>query len=147
MLHKTGDDGGDFLFFSKLEDSKLEVSQDYIGIGVNIESAAEGVKVVGVLKSSPAKKAGIKKGDIIIRADGVELEGKSVNEVANLIRGPSGSSVELYIGRNSGSYFDKLKQKAIGCTVFSLANSDCNIDYINKKVFREKIKKGNDRAN
>ena len=144
VLHKTGDDGGDFLFFSKLEDSKFKVSQDYIGIGVNIESVAEGVKVVGVLKSSPAKKAGIKKGDIIIRADSVELGGKSVNEIVNLIRGPSGSSVELYIGRNSGSIFDKLKQKAIGCTVFSLANSDCNVDYINKKVLREKIKKGNE---
>ena len=44
---------------------------------MNIVSVAEGAKVVGVLKSSPAKKAGIKKGDIIIRADSVEL-GKKV---------------------------------------------------------------------
>ena len=142
VIYKAGHDGGDFLFFSKAEASIPKVSEDYIGIGVNIETVAEGVKVVGVMKSSPAKKAGIKKGDIIIRADGIELGGKSVNEVASLIRGPSGSSVELYIGRNSGSYFDKLKQKAIGCTVFSLANSDCNVDYVNKKVLREKIKKG-----
>ena len=69
------------------------------GIGATIERTADGKRIVIVapLPETPAEKAGIKAGDIILAVDGEDTEGWSVVDAVNRIRGPKGTSVELLI--------------------------------------------------
>jgi len=75
-------------------------SGTFEGIGAFVEEAPEGgVYIIRVFEGGPADKAGIRAGDIIIAADGVDLVEKSLQEALLLIRGPAGTSVTLTIVR------------------------------------------------
>src|SRR6187200_2668324 len=58
------------------------------GVGMNVEQADEGLRVLTVFDGSPAKKAGIKAGDLITKVNGRSIEGKSSNAATALIKGP-----------------------------------------------------------
>ncbi|MFQ8761671.1 MAG: PDZ domain-containing protein [Intestinimonas sp.] len=61
---------------------------DVVGIGVMVESTADGLKVTSVAPDSPASQAGLKIGDLIVAADGVTVEeAGSTEALATLIRG------------------------------------------------------------
>jgi carboxyl-terminal processing protease len=62
--------------------------------------------VVRPLPGSPAEKAGVRAGDVIVAVDGASVEGKTVDEVVKLVRGPRGTQVTLTLQRDGGSPFD-----------------------------------------
>ena len=72
---------------------------NYQGIGVEISGVPEGVIVVRVFENSPAEGAGILPDDIIARVDGIDVGGMTAQDISNLIRGESGTYVELGIIR------------------------------------------------
>lgn len=69
------------------------------GIGVEVQRAPEGLEIMRVYDGSPAKKAGLRGGDLIVRAAGKSLRGMTSNRSTGLIRGPAGTSVRLTIQR------------------------------------------------
>jgi len=73
----------------------------FSGIGVAIEQCPEGVLVVKVYEESPAEKAGLWEGDIILAVDSVPTAGKDTETVASEIKGPEGTTVTLTIQRQS----------------------------------------------
>ncbi|HEY8500207.1 MAG TPA: S41 family peptidase [Clostridia bacterium] len=73
---------------------------NYQGIGVEITGVPEGVIVVRVFENSPAEGAGILADDIITRVDGKDVAGMNAQDISNLIRGESGTYVELGIIRS-----------------------------------------------
>ncbi|AEV67339.1 S41 family peptidase [Acetivibrio clariflavus] len=88
-------------FFDKKEADSFfsDIEGSYVGIGVRISSQTNDICVVEVFESSSAAKAGIIKGDIIVKINDVNVEGKTSEEVANLIRGKAGTKVNLGIMR------------------------------------------------
>jgi len=74
----------------------------FVGIGVNVESGKEGVKVIAPLKDSPALKAGIKAGDTITSVNGSSLQGLSLGEAVEMMRGEKGSPVKVTVERADG---------------------------------------------
>ncbi|MFH0847418.1 MAG: S41 family peptidase [Chloroflexota bacterium] len=79
----------------KLYLTSLEGSFEGIGATVNIEDNQ--IKVVAPIRGSPAEKAGIRSGDIILEIDGLSTEGMSLTEAVIRIRGPGGTSVKLSV--------------------------------------------------
>jgi len=77
------------------------------GIGVEIKKVDEGLKVVRVYPGSPARKAGMRAGDVIVVAADKSLAGLSTQAASQLIRGPKGTHVELIIVRGK----DRLTKK------------------------------------
>ncbi len=73
--------------------------------GVGIEMGTEGgfIKVISPIDDTPAQKAGIQAGDIIIKVDQESIQGLSINEAAQKIRGPIGSKVEFTIIREGNN--------------------------------------------
>jgi carboxyl-terminal processing protease len=70
----------------------------YQGIGASVEMNGKGnVVIVSPFEGSPAKEAGIRPGDIILEVNGESIEGYSLMEAINIIRGPEGTSVELLV--------------------------------------------------
>lgn len=90
------------VFFPPTEAQKFkeDVSGKFYGIGAEIGIGDSGyITVVAPLKDSPAEKAGVLTGDIIIEIDGTKTDGMSTEEAVNLIRGEKGASVVLTIVR------------------------------------------------
>jgi len=71
----------------------------YYGVGMQIEQRLTKVVVVSPFVGSPAFKAGIRPGDVILKVDGKACDNLSVNDVADLLRGARGTPVHISLGR------------------------------------------------
>ena len=82
--------------FSEMQ---TETSGEFGGLGIEVSMEAGVVKVISPIDDTPASKAGIKAGDYIVKINNTQVQGKSLSEAVDLMRGPVGSSIELTIRR------------------------------------------------
>jgi carboxyl-terminal processing protease len=114
----------------KLFQSDLEGTFEGIGAQVTMNKSNQPV-IVAPLENSPAQKAGIKTGDIILEIDGKSTEGLSIMEVVLNIRGPAGTTVKLTVqheGQSTPVEIDIIRAKISSFTVNSEMKGD--IGYI-----------------
>ncbi len=84
------------------------------GLGMEVGMEDGFVKVIAPIDDTPAKKAGIKAGDLIVRIDGQTVKGMSLDEAIGLLRGEPGSEVLLHIVREtSDGPFEVTVERAI----------------------------------
>ena len=74
-----------------------DVSGHFEGVGMNVEQDKRGLKVLRVFDGSPAKGAGIRRGDFILAVNGHSIAGVNSEIATNRIKGPAGTSVELRV--------------------------------------------------
>ena len=85
---------------SEIEDYRIKhVSAEYGGIGASSFRTGDSVIVLDVLDSYPAQKADLRAGDIIVAVGGKSLKGLSAEEVDDLLKGQSGTTIKLSVGR------------------------------------------------
>ncbi len=99
LTQAVGDTGHtDFMTPEERKERASSLSGSYVGIGVRIDATEAGLpRVVDVFADSPARKAGILAGDVIVAVDGKTTTGKTVDEVASWVRGASGSTVKVSV--------------------------------------------------
>ena len=78
---------------------QTETSGEFGGLGIEVSMESGVVKVISPIDDTPASKAGIKAGDYIVKIDNIQVQGKSLSEAVDLMRGPVGSGIELTIRR------------------------------------------------
>ncbi len=78
---------------------QTETSGKFGGLGIEVSMESGLVKVISPIDDTPASKAGIKAGDYIVKIEDTQVQGKSLSEAVDLMRGPVGSSIELTIRR------------------------------------------------
>ncbi len=83
------------LFKSMETDTKGEFG----GLGIEVGMEAGIVKVISPIDDTPASRAGIKAGDYIVRINDTQVQGKTLMEAVNLMRGPVGTPIEITIRR------------------------------------------------
>ena len=88
-----------FLTTGQLDDLYSQIEGNFVGLGVELKSAADGLLVVHVIPASPAARAGVRAGDHLVGVGGRSIGGLSVDEAAHLLQGPEGSLVTLAILR------------------------------------------------
>ena len=93
------DDHSTFLSPDEFEDMKVSTSGAYAGIGVEVAHGKDGVAIVRRMDDSPAQRAGIQAGDVIIAIDGVAVDADDLDAAIARMRGPSGSSIRLLVRR------------------------------------------------
>ena len=81
--------------------ASLQLENNLVGIGVQIEMRPEGAEVAKVISGSPAQSAGIMNGDLLLAVSGQQLAGSSVDQAVELISGPAGSPVVLGVQRQN----------------------------------------------
>jgi len=81
------------------EEMQTETSGEFGGLGIEVSMEAGVVKVITPIDDTPASKAGIKAGDYIVKINDIQVQGKSLSEAVDLMRGPVGSGIELTIRR------------------------------------------------
>ena len=82
-----------------LEEMQTETSGEFGGLGIEVGMEAGVVKVISPIDDTPASKAGLKAGDYIVKINDTQVQGKSLSEAVDLMRGPVGSSIELTVRR------------------------------------------------
>jgi carboxyl-terminal processing protease len=99
LTQAIGDTGHtDFMTPEERKDRADSLSGSYVGIGVRIDPDDAGLpRIVGVFDGSPAEAAGLEPDDIILEVDGRSTAGRTIDEVADWVRGEAGTSVELTV--------------------------------------------------
>lgn len=89
------------------------IQGSFEGIGAQVDLDATGqIVIVAPFRDSPAEKAGVRPGDVILKVDGESTEGWSVADAVKRIRGPQGTTVTLTIEHSDGSVEDVSIQRA-----------------------------------
>lgn len=110
-------------------------NEEYCGIGIHIsltKNTGE-AKIVGVMPDTPAKKGGIKSGDIIKKVDNIVVNKDNYYEASNAIKGEEGTTVKLVVERDGKEISFNIKREKIISSDISSAVIDDSIGYV--KIF------------
>ena len=81
------------------EEMQTETSGKFGGLGIEVTMESGVVKVITPIDDTPASRAGVKAGDYIVKINNIQVQGKSLSEAVELMRGPVGSGIEITIRR------------------------------------------------
>ena len=99
MVEALDDPYSDFMTQEEASSFHESISSSFEGIGAEIMQENDQIVIVSPIKGSPAEKAGLKAGDMILKVDDKSLQGMSANNAVLLIRGEKGTKVNLLIQR------------------------------------------------
>lgn len=118
---------------------QTETSGEFGGLGIEVSMESGVVKVISPIDDTPASKAGIKSGDYIVKINNVQVQGKSLSEAVDLMRGPVGSEIELTIRRRGEkkALTFKIVREIIEIQSVKTDVLDENIGYIRLTSFNE----------
>ena len=111
---------------------RTETSGEFGGLGIEVSMEAGVVKVISPLDESPAYEAGVKAGDYIVKINEHQVQGKTLSEAVDLMRGPVGSDIEITvrrIGERKALVFN-ITRKIIKIQSVKSKKIDKNIGYI-----------------
>ena len=111
------------------ESMQTETSGEFGGLGIEVGMEAGVVKVISPIDDTPASKAGLKAGDYIVKIEGTQVQGKTLTEAVELMRGPVGSSLEITVRR-------KGKKKAI---IFNITREIIKVQSVKSKILNDNV--------
>ncbi len=82
-----------------LKEMQTETKGEFGGLGIEVGMEAGVVKVISPIDGSPAESVGVKAGDYIVKIDGTQVQGKTLSQAVDLMRGPVGSEIEITVRR------------------------------------------------
>ena len=88
-----------YLSPDNFQEMQTETSGEFGGLGIEVSMEAGVVKVISPIDDTPASRAGLKAGDYIVKINNIQVQGKSLTEAVELMRGPVGSDIELTVRR------------------------------------------------
>ncbi|WP_088188289.1 S41 family peptidase [Desulfosporosinus sp. FKA] len=135
MLRRLGDPHTTYFSPKEYQDFVDSVNMSFTGIGIHIDTLPEGVKVVSVVKGSPAADAGLKAGDVIVSADGQSLAGLTNEQAVNYLRGPVGSSVQISVKRGTATKEFTVVRRTVAEPTVEGSVLDGHIGYIQLESF------------
>ncbi|MBA7527107.1 hypothetical protein ES705_19281 [subsurface metagenome] len=106
MFEALDDPYSTYLTSEDMRPMKDTTTGRFGGVGLIISKVEEGVQVVSPIEDTPAYKAGISAGDIIIAVEGVSVVDSTIDEVVNILRGEPDTAVEVTIRRGKRLTFD-----------------------------------------
>ena len=121
------------------EEMQTETSGKFGGLGIEVTMEAGVVKVISPIDNTPASRAGIKAGDYIVKIDGEQVQGKSLMEAVNLMRGNVGSPIEITIRRKGSKKAKVYKIEREVIEIKSVVSKiiDYKIGYIRLSSFNQ----------
>ncbi len=130
MLASLDDPYSKFLSQEEYAEQNTNIDAKIVGIGVNIMSVAGKIIIISVVEGTPASLQGIKAGDIILKVDKTDVSGKTISDVASLIRGEMGTSVNLELLRDKQKLLKTVQRQEIQIKNIKASVIDKNIGYI-----------------
>ena len=123
------------------EGMQTDTKGEFGGLGIEIGMESGVVKVIAPIDDTPAAKAGVKAGDYIIRINNEQVQGKSLTEAVELMRGPVGTEINLTVRRRNEKKALEFKIKRAVIEVKSveakIIGDEKEIGYLRLKSFNE----------
>ena len=121
------------------ENMQTETSGEFGGLGIEVSMEAGVVKVISPIDDSPAYEAGVKAGDYIVKINNIQVQGKTLNEAVEIMRGPVGSDIEITVRRKGvkKALVFNITRKIIKVRSVKSKIIDNNIGYIRLTAFNE----------
>ena len=110
------------------ENMQTETSGEFGGLGIEVSMEAGVVKVISPLDNSPASRAGVKAGDYIVKINDIQVQGKSLSEAVDIMRGPVGSNIEITVRRRG-------EKKAL---IFTITREIIKIASVKSRIINQK---------
>ena len=111
------------------DEMQTETSGEFGGLGIEVSMEAGVVKVISPIDDTPASRAGLKAGDYIVKINDVQVQGKSLSEAVDLMRGPVGSGIELTVRRRG-------ERKAL---IFNIIREVIQVQSVKSEIIDENI--------
>nr|WP_298686748.1 S41 family peptidase [uncultured Dongia sp.] len=125
------------------QDMQVQTKGEFGGLGIEVTMEDGLIKVVTPMDDTPAAKAGMEPGDLIAQIDGQPVQGLTLNEAVEKMRGEIGSSVTLTVLRGDQDPFEvTLKRDVIQLKSVRWELEDGNIGYVRITSFSEKTDSG-----
>ena len=134
MLVSLNDPYSRFLTKEEFSMQNNSIVSKVSGIGVNIINESGKIKIISVIENTPAQFADLKADDIILAINEKKVSGMSLAEVANLVKGPINTFVDIDILRNGENIKKKIIRKEFAIKTVK-SSVDKNIGYIQISSF------------
>ena len=139
LMESLGDDFSTFLTPQENKVVQNAMEGNFEGVGMYFEKRNDLPTVVAPIPNTPAERAGLRAKDLILAVDGRDITKLSSDQIATLIRGPSGTKVRLTIKRGTQPTFDvELTRAKIDVPAVTLKMLDGNIAHIEVNIFGDK---------
>ena len=112
-----------------LNNMQTETSGEFGGLGIEVGMEHGVVKVISPIDNSPASREGVKAGDYIVKINDIQVQGKSLTEAVELMRGPVGSDIEITVRRRG-------KKEAI---VFNITREIIKVESVKSKIIDDSV--------
>ena len=121
------------------QNMQTETSGEFGGLGIEVSMEAGVVKVISPIDGSPADEVGVKAGDYIVKINEHQVQGKTLTEAVDLMRGPVGSDIEITVRRKGvkKAIVFKITREIIKIQSVKSKKINDNIGYIRLTAFNE----------
>ncbi len=118
---------------------QTETSGKFGGLGIEVGMEAGVVKIISPIDDTPASRAGLKAGDYIVKINDVQVQGKSLMDAVDLMRGLVGSSIEITVRRRGEkkALIFNIRREIIEVQSVKFELLDNNVGYIKLTSFNE----------
>ena len=139
-----GDEYTEYIPANKMKDYTENIMGSFVGVGIYMvaDEKSDRVLVYYPIPDSPAEKAGIKPGDLIISVDGTEYTAKDFENISSFIKGKEGTKVNLVIEREGERISFDLVREKITTNPITTKLLDNNIGYVKVPSFDEDTSNG-----
>jgi len=110
-------------------DMQTETSGEFGGLGIEVGMEHGVVKVISPIDNSPASRVGVKAGDYIVKINDIQVQGKSLTEAVEIMRGPVGSDIKITVRRRG-------VKKAI---IFNITREIIKIESVKSKYIDKSV--------
>ena len=120
-------------------DMQTETSGKFGGLGIEVGMEHGVVKVISPIDNSPASRVGVKAGDYIVKINDIQVQGKSLTEAVEIMRGPVGSDIKITVRRRGvkKAIIFKITREIIKIESVKSKYIDKSIGYLRLTVFNE----------
>jgi carboxyl-terminal processing protease len=121
------------------KDMQTETSGKFGGLGIEVGMEHGVVKVISPIDNSPASRAGVKAGDYIVKINDIQVQGKSLTEAVQIMRGPVGSDIKITVRRRGvkKAIIFKITREIIKIASVKSKYIDKSVGYLRLTSFNE----------
>jgi len=111
------------------KEMQTETSGEFGGLGIEVGMEFGVVKIISPIDNTPAEEAGVKAGDYIVKINDIQVQGKTLTEAVELMRGPVGSTIKITVRRRG-------VKKAI---IFNITREIIKIESVKSKIIEDTV--------
>ena len=135
-----------YLNKKNFQDMQVQTRGEFGGLGIEVTMESGVIKVVSPIDDTPAYRAGLKSGDLITHLNGEAVQGMTLNDAVDKMRGPVGTEIKVTVRRGEAEPFEVSMTRAVIKIQSVRFRTEGNVGYIRITTFNEQTQSGLEKA-